>query len=134
MTPSVHETDVLISGCGPVGALTANLLGQLGVRTLVIERDGALHGQPRAITCDDEALRIYQSVGLAEAMNAHMYTCPEVELVGTGGEVFARLGVAETDFGNGHPALRFFSQPYVERVLRQGFARFPEVELRSTLR
>jgi 3-(3-hydroxy-phenyl)propionate hydroxylase len=130
MTPSVQETDVLISGCGPVGALTANLLGQHGVRTLVLERELALHGQPRAITCDDEALRIYQSAGFAEAMNAHMYTCPEVELVGASGELFARLGIQETDFGNGYPALRFFSQPYVERVLRQGVSRFPHVELR----
>ncbi|WNG23613.1 bifunctional 3-(3-hydroxy-phenyl)propionate/3-hydroxycinnamic acid hydroxylase [Cystobacter fuscus] len=130
MTPSVQETDVLISGCGPVGALTANLLGQHGVRTLVLERELVHHGQPRAITCDDEALRIYQSVGFAEVMDAHMYTCPEVELVGASGELFARLGIQETDFGNGYPALRFFSQPYVERVLRQGVARFPHVELR----
>ncbi|ATB35649.1 hypothetical protein CYFUS_001063 [Cystobacter fuscus] len=130
MMPSVQETDVLISGCGPVGALTANLLGQHGVRTLVLEREFVHHGQPRAITCDDEALRIYQSVGFAEVMDAHMYTCPEVELVGASGELFARLGIQETDFGNGYPALRFFSQPYVERVLRQGVARFPHVELR----
>ncbi|MET0400930.1 MAG: bifunctional 3-(3-hydroxy-phenyl)propionate/3-hydroxycinnamic acid hydroxylase, partial [Cystobacter sp.] len=130
MTPSVQETDVLISGCGPVGALTANLLGRYGVRTLVLERELTHHGQPRAITCDDEALRIYQSIGLSEAMDAHMYTCPEVELVGGTGELFARLGIQETDFGNGYPALRFFSQPYVERVLRQALSRFPHVEVR----
>jgi 3-(3-hydroxy-phenyl)propionate hydroxylase len=130
MMPSVQETDVLISGCGPVGALTANLLGRYGVRTLVLERESTHHGQPRAITCDDEALRIYQSAGLAEAMDAHMYTCPEVEMVGSTGELFARLGIQETDFGNGYPALRFFSQPHVERVLRQALSRFPQVELR----
>ncbi|MBM7119288.1 bifunctional 3-(3-hydroxy-phenyl)propionate/3-hydroxycinnamic acid hydroxylase [Archangium primigenium] len=130
MTPSVQETDVLIVGCGPVGALTANLLGQYGVRTLVLERSLTQHNQPRAITCDDEALRIYQSVGLADVLDAHMYTCPEVELVGATGEVFARLGVGSTDFGFGYPALRFFSQPFVERVLREGLARFASVTLR----
>ena len=130
MTPLVEETDVLIAGCGPVGALTANLLGLYGVRTLVLERELTQHSQPRAITCDDEALRIYQSVGLADVLDAHMYTCPEVELVGETGELFARLLIQDTDFGNGYPALRFFSQPYTERVLRQGLSRFPHVQLR----
>jgi len=130
MTPLVQETDVLIVGCGPVGALTANLLGQYGVRTLVLERSLSQHNQPRAITCDDEALRIYQSVGLAQVLDAHMYTSPEVELVGATGEVFATLGVQDADFGNGYPALRFFSQPFLERVLREGLSRFADVELR----
>jgi 3-(3-hydroxy-phenyl)propionate hydroxylase len=130
MTPLVEETDVLIVGCGPVGALTANLLGLYGVRTLVLERELTEHGQPRAITCDDEALRIYQSAGLAEPLDAHMHTCPEVELVGASGELFARLVVEGLDFGLGYPVLRFFSQPYVEHVLRQGLSRFPHVSLR----
>lgn len=130
MTPMVQETDVLIVGCGPVGALTANLLGLYGVRTLVLDRELTPHSQPRAITCDDEALRIYQSVGLADVLDAHMYTCPQVELVGTSGEPFAQLVIEGTDFGYGYPALRFFSQPYLERVLRQGLQRFPQVTLR----
>jgi 3-(3-hydroxy-phenyl)propionate hydroxylase len=130
MTPLVEETDVLIAGCGPVGALTANFLGLYGVRTLVLERELTPHSQPRAITCDDEALRIYQAAGLAGVLDAHMYTCPEVELVGASGELFARLLIQETDFGYGYPALRFFNQPYTERVLRQGLSRFPQVQLR----
>ena len=130
MTPRVEETDVLIVGCGPVGALTANFLGLYGVRTLLVERMPTPHGLPRAITCDDEALRIYQAAGLAEPMDAHMYTVPEVQMTGANGELFARVVIQGLDFGNGFPALRFFSQPYVEDVLRQGLSRFPHVELR----
>ncbi|HSP78757.1 MAG TPA: bifunctional 3-(3-hydroxy-phenyl)propionate/3-hydroxycinnamic acid hydroxylase [Myxococcaceae bacterium] len=129
MTP-VEETDVLIVGCGPVGALAANLLGQHGVRVIVLERDVTPHSQPRAITCDDEALRIYQAAGLADILGAHMYACPEVEFVGRQGERFARIVFQGLDFGNGWPVLHFFSQPYVEQVLRQGLRRFPHVELR----
>ena len=66
----VIDTEVAIVGCGPVGALTANLLGLQGVRVLVLERDTAEHGQPRAFSCDDEALRIYQMAGLAETLHA----------------------------------------------------------------
>jgi 3-(3-hydroxy-phenyl)propionate hydroxylase len=126
----VEETDVLIVGCGPVGALTANLLGLNGVRTLVLERELTEHSQPRAITCDDEALRIYQSAGLGEVMDAHMRASSAAEFQGTEGEVFARIVLEGLDFGYGYPAVRFFSQPYVEKVLRQGMQRFPHVELR----
>ena len=52
------ETDVVLIGCGPVGAVAANLLGGHGVRTLVLERDAAPHGMSRAVSCDDEAMRI----------------------------------------------------------------------------
>lgn len=130
MTPRVEETDVLITGCGPVGALTANFLGLFGVRTLLVERMLAPHGLPRAITCDDEALRIYQAAGLSEPMDAHMYTVPEVQMTGANGELFARVVIQGLDFGYGFPALRFFSQPYIEDVLREGLSRFPHVELR----
>ncbi|MFL5351440.1 bifunctional 3-(3-hydroxy-phenyl)propionate/3-hydroxycinnamic acid hydroxylase [Archangium sp.] len=130
MTPRVEETDVLITGCGPVGALTANFLGLYGVRTLLVERMLSPHGLPRAITCDDEALRIYQAAGLSEPMDALMYTVPEVQMTGANGELFARVVIQGLDFGYGFPALRFFSQPYVEDVLRQGLSRFPHVELR----
>lgn len=129
MTPRVEETDVLITGCGPVGALTANFLGLYGVRTLLVERMLTPHGLPRAITCDDEALRIYQAAGLAEPMDALMYTVPEVQMTGANGELFARVVIQGLDFGYGFPALRFFSQPYVEDVLRQGLSRFPHVQL-----
>ncbi|WP_375770404.1 bifunctional 3-(3-hydroxy-phenyl)propionate/3-hydroxycinnamic acid hydroxylase [Archangium gephyra] len=130
MTPRVEETDVLIVGCGPVGALTANFLGLYGVRTLLVERQLAPHGLPRAITCDDEAMRIYQAAGLAEPMDAQMYDVPQVEMTGANGELFARVVIQGLDFGYGFPALRFFSQPNIEDVLRQGLSRFPHVELR----
>ncbi len=35
----MEQFDVAIVGLGPVGATLANLLGQSGVKTLVLERD-----------------------------------------------------------------------------------------------
>ena len=61
----IHDTaaitDVVIVGLGPVGAMVANLLGQAGVTTVVLERDGAPHTMPRAGSTDDEVMRIFQS-------------------------------------------------------------------------
>ena len=127
----VIDTEVAIVGCGPVGALTANLLGLQGVRVLVLERETAEHGQPRAFSCDDEALRIYQMAGLAETLHADMAVCDRVHYTGVNGRKFAEVEFRGLDFGSGYPVLNFFHQQRLERVLRAGVARFPSVELRT---
>lgn len=38
--------DVVVIGCGLAGAAVANLLGQLNLRTLVLERDDQLYPSP----------------------------------------------------------------------------------------
>ncbi|MFI7332939.1 bifunctional 3-(3-hydroxy-phenyl)propionate/3-hydroxycinnamic acid hydroxylase MhpA [Micromonospora aurantiaca (nom. illeg.)] len=125
----VQEVEVAVVGCGPVGALTANLLGARGVTTLVVERSATPHGQPRAFSCDDEALRIYQQAGLLDEVRDETIAPPLVEYVNGAGRVFARMKLSETDFGYGHAPLRFFDQPRLERTLRAGLDRFPHVRL-----
>lgn len=124
------EVDVVVVGCGPVGALTANLLGLRGIRTLVIERSTAAHGQPRAFSCDDEALRIYQQAGLLEPLIKDMYASPLVEYVNGRGRPFAQIALSEVDFGLGQKPLHFFDQPRLEATLRAGLDRFDHVTLR----
>lgn len=130
-TQAEQEVEVVISGCGPVGALTANLLGQLGVKTLVLERDVAPHGEPRAFSCDDEALRIYQAAGLLDVLREGMRQNQFVEYVDGRGGRFAEVHTGEVDFGFGHTPLWFFHQPLLEAALRDGLKRFACVELRT---
>lgn len=125
------EFDVVVVGCGPVGALTANLLGVRGVRTLVVERDTAPHRQPRAFSCDDEALRIYQQAGLRGEVAKDMYPPRRAEYVNAKGRVFATIALDEVDFGLGGAPLHFFDQPRLEAALRAGLDRFPHVTLRT---
>ncbi|MEV0136038.1 bifunctional 3-(3-hydroxy-phenyl)propionate/3-hydroxycinnamic acid hydroxylase [Dactylosporangium sp. NPDC050688] len=125
------DTDVVVVGCGPVGALTANLLGVRGVRTVVVERSTAPHGQPRAFSCDDEALRVYQQAGLRDTVAADMYPPPVVEYVSGNGRPFATIALDEIDFGLGSEPLHFFDQPWLEASLRGGLDRFAHVELRT---
>ncbi|BBY96890.1 FAD-dependent monooxygenase [Mycolicibacterium fallax] len=61
--------DVAVIGYGPTGATAANLLGQQGLRVAVIERDPDIYGRARAISTDEEVMRIWQSVGLADRRN-----------------------------------------------------------------
>ncbi|UWZ33974.1 bifunctional 3-(3-hydroxy-phenyl)propionate/3-hydroxycinnamic acid hydroxylase [Dactylosporangium roseum] len=122
--------DVVVVGCGPVGAVTANLLGARGVRTLVVERSTAPHQQPRAFSCDDEALRVYQQAGLRDEVARDMYAPPTVEYVDGAGRPFATIALDEIDFGLGSEPLHFFDQPRLEATLRAGFDRYPHVDLR----
>jgi 3-(3-hydroxy-phenyl)propionate hydroxylase len=126
-----EDVDVLVVGCGPVGALTANLLGARGVRTLVVDQSTTPHGQPRAFSCDDEALRIYRQAGLYDAVAADMHVPPAADYVNARGRVFARIALDEIDFGLGARPLYFFDQPTLEATLRAGLDRFDHVTLRT---
>ena len=60
--------DIAIIGCGPTGALLANMLGQAGLHVVLLERQVGLNHLPRAVHIDGETARILQSVDLADAM------------------------------------------------------------------
>ena len=51
------DADVAVIGFGPVGAVTAGLLGKHGLRVLVIEKDEAVFPLPRAAHVDHTGLR-----------------------------------------------------------------------------
>ena len=63
MIASRDFDDVLIIGCGPVGATLANLLGQQGHSVAVAEMHAEIYDKPRAINLDQEALRTLQAIG-----------------------------------------------------------------------
>lgn len=119
--------DVAIVGYGPVGATAANLLGQMGLNVVVIERDPDIYFRARAISTDEEVVRIWQQVGLSDQLNADMQPGGGANFVDAAGVSIAKLLPA--DRGNGHPPQQFIYQPAVDRVLRAGVDRFPNVSL-----
>lgn len=58
------QVDFLVVGAGPVGLVSAILLGRQGWRVVVIERWPVRYPMPRACTIDHEALRILRAVGV----------------------------------------------------------------------
>ncbi len=120
--------DVAIVGYGPVGVTAANLLGALGLSVLVAERDGAIYDRARAIATDEEILRIWQRIGLAERLQRDMLWDKAIDFVDAGGESF--LSFAPRTRGNGYPPQLFLYQPALEQVLRAGVERYPDVEVR----
>ena len=124
------ETEVAIIGCGPVGALLANLLGLQGVKTLVLEREAAIYHLPRAVHFDDEVMRLLQTVGLAEAMHPLVHVSPGMKFVGDTGRLLLDWPRPQERGPQAWHASYRFHQPELERVLRDGLSRFPSVSLR----
>ncbi|MBT2458452.1 bifunctional 3-(3-hydroxy-phenyl)propionate/3-hydroxycinnamic acid hydroxylase [Streptomyces sp. ISL-86] len=119
--------DVAVIGCGPTGVTAANLLGSMGLSVVVLERDADVYPRARAISTDEEVLRIWQRVGLAERLKPDMLADRPVEFVDARGRTFVRA--CPTPRGHGHPPQMFLYQPALERVLREGVTRFPNVEV-----
>ena len=108
--------DVLIVGCGPVGATLGVLLGDLGVSVRVIDSAQTIHEAPRAIALDNEALRILQQAGIGET-DFECIAIPQVRMRSPMFGVFARIDTTGTL--DGHPKLVTFYQPDLERALRR---------------
>ncbi|HUO37818.1 MAG TPA: bifunctional 3-(3-hydroxy-phenyl)propionate/3-hydroxycinnamic acid hydroxylase, partial [Mycobacterium sp.] len=123
-----HKTyDVAIVGYGPVGVTAANLLGQMGLKVAVVERDPNIYARARAISTDEEVVRIWQQLGLADRLNTDMQPGCGATFVDAKGKPFVQLLPASR--GNGHPPQQFIYQPALEKVLRDGANRFPNVSV-----
>lgn len=119
--------DVAVIGYGPTGATAANLLGQLGLKVVVIERDPDIYGRARAISTDEEVMRVWQSAGLSDRLQRDMLPDRPVAFVDAAGTPFAETTI--TARGCGHPPQQFIYQPAIDAVLREGVDRFDNVEV-----
>jgi 3-(3-hydroxy-phenyl)propionate hydroxylase len=127
MAQNERAVDVAIVGYGPVGETAANLLGATGLDVVVVERDPSPYPRARAISTDEEVLRIWQSAGLAERLERDMLAERPIDFVDADGKSFLSLELRSR--GNAHPPQVFLYQPALEEVLREGVERFPNVEV-----
>lgn len=124
----VQRTSVAIVGGGPNGIAVANLLGAYGIDTVVIEREKQILEYPRAVGMDDEALRMFQTVGLAESLLQDMIQNVPMRMYRADGKCFAHIRPATREFGWWRRNI--FMQQLAEKTLREGLVRYPTVELR----
>lgn len=57
-------TDVLIVGAGPTGLFLSNILASFNIKNVLIEKNKSTVKEPRAVSIDDESLRVIQSLGV----------------------------------------------------------------------
>jgi 3-(3-hydroxy-phenyl)propionate hydroxylase len=129
MDDDAAHTDVAVIGGGPVGMTVAALLAAHHVRVQVLERNHSTSHEPKAISIDDEALRVYQSAGMAERLL-------RIIVPGTGTRYYDRVGrpLFQARTGqprrHGYPFKNPFTQPDLERELAQHLRGQPTVSLR----
>jgi len=112
------EFDVVIVGFGPAGAIAACWLGQAGVKTLVVEKSRAIWEIPRAMALDHEVLRVFQNIGVVEKVLPHTAPFGDSEHYGAAGQLIRRIGVVPPPYPLGYLPNMVFTQPAVERILR----------------
>ncbi len=119
--------DVAVIGCGPVGALAANLAAAAGLSVLVIDREETPHPLPRAVHLDHEMMRLFQSAGLAQTIAPTMRETEGHLHIGADHGVIRYMGTAGRPKPFGWANDYFFYQPELEALLRDGLARFDTV-------
>ena len=124
------DYDVAIVGYGPTGMTLAALLGQLGHRVLVLERYTGLYNLPRAACFDDEIMRTFQKLGLADAVGRGAVVQRNYDWVNAAGETLVEIEYPDPAPG-GWAALYMMFQPYVEDVLDRHDKGLPTVEIRQ---
>lgn len=122
------DCDVVIVGLGPTGATLANLLGQYGWSVVGLERSESVYHAPRAVHFDDEAMRVFQAIGLSESIAEASEPFREMEFtLAPAAKAILRLQVGSQDHRYGHAGAWWFHQPTLERQLRDGLGRFSKV-------
>lgn len=130
MSTSISKVsyDVCVVGLGPTGLTLAHLLGRRGLSVLVLEREPEFYGNARAVYTDDEALRVFQTAGVADEVHVDMNVDSAVQWVKANGEVLVQFLQPQRPLW--WPVVNFLYQPYLETKLETLLERYPHVEVR----
>ena len=126
---SAPVVDVAIVGYGPVGAVAAALLGQAGLKVQVVERQPEVYAIPRAISLDHEVMRVFQQLGIADAVKPFTEPFTPSEWFGADGQLIRRMTMLAPPYPQGFTPSLVFTQPEVERVLRERVAQLANVRV-----
>jgi 3-(3-hydroxy-phenyl)propionate hydroxylase len=123
--PLPAAVDVVIVGAGATGMALANLLGEEGIRTIVLERHDGIYPLPRAVHLDDEVYRILHEIGVGEQFSQISHAGLGLRLVDRRHRVLAQFERSPT--AKALPQANMFDQPDLERVLLNRLASHPTV-------
>ena len=103
------EVPVLVVGAGPTGLTVANLLGQAGIGTVLVERNEGTVKEPRAVSIDDEGLRTIQAIGLIDEAASDIGPGYGYHYFSASGRCFAKVLPSTREYG--YPRRSPFRQP-----------------------
>jgi 3-(3-hydroxy-phenyl)propionate hydroxylase len=128
---SEPDFDVAIVGFGPVGAFSALLLAEAGLRIAILERSLEPVVLPRAVGLDGESVRAFQRIGLGETVNAILQPPRERDGVCfTDSQRRPLFGLEFPKYGaNGWRDIAMFDQPELEALLRELVAQRERIDV-----
>lgn len=121
--------DVAIVGYGPVGATLAGLLGRLGLSVGVFERTRGIFAQPRAVGFDHDAMRLFQRIGVADALAPFVERFRDTVYCGVDGQVIQRVQPVAPPYPLTWAPNYTCDQPGLESVLRAAVQRMDTVHV-----
>lgn len=124
-----RRAEIVIIGAGPTGLVLGNLLGALGVSTVILERDTEVFPVPRATHMDEETVRNLALTGLMEQLLPHLSPFGNAEVADRHGNAILSEPIGIGSELHGTIGSCFFHQPGMEQVLRDGLGRFACVRL-----
>jgi 3-(3-hydroxy-phenyl)propionate hydroxylase len=130
MAMPARRTEVAIVGLGPVGAVAANLAGAAGFDVVVLDRATQPYDLPRAIVFDAEVMRVFAATGLAEPIAAATRPLGGSVYLGADGRRIRTFRSPGAAHAQAWAPSNLFYQPQLELILREGLARFPNVQVR----
>ncbi|KAH7141795.1 hypothetical protein EDB81DRAFT_760644 [Dactylonectria macrodidyma] len=132
----MEETDIVICGCGPTGAMLSTLLGRYGIANVVLEREPCITRDPRGIALDEDGIRHLQACGIYDKIFTDIGECMgKFKFVGgvhndLSTRPFTVMDYNTTEGGTGHPGFMCHKQPTLEKHLRAQLNSYPTSDLR----
>jgi 3-(3-hydroxy-phenyl)propionate hydroxylase len=100
-----------------------------GLRVFVCDKAQDIYSLPRAFALDHEIMRVFQQLGVAEQVLAHTEPFTPSEFYGVEGQLIKRFTTVEPPYPLGYVPSLVFTQPPVERILRERVQTLPSVDV-----
>lgn len=126
----MQHCDVAIVGLGPVGAVMAGLLDLHGLKVVAVERAPDIYDLPRAVHFDDEAMRVFQTLGIAPEVQAISRANAGMRFFDADGAMLLDWPRPQVPSAQGWLPSWRFHQPDLERILRRRLQASPNISLR----
>lgn len=124
------DADVLVVGAGPTGLTLALLLAQHDLSVIVVDKEDGPYALPRAAHIDHQTVRVFQSLGLAEAIVSDCRQTGRYDFLSADRQVLMRFDGSDAIGPGGWPIANMIHQPSLEQSLRDAVAQTPAIDLR----